>query len=121
MTWGIHTILNLRNCCPTAIRSRQTIQAFSDTVVKAIDMEQYGATQIQHFGKDDKLGFSFQTHLTTSHLCGHFAEELNAAFLDCFSCKDYNPAVVEAVARRYFKPEKVERVVLKRGVISNLQ
>jgi S-adenosylmethionine/arginine decarboxylase-like enzyme len=115
MRWGIHTILNLAVCCPASIRSSVTIQRFSDAVVKAIDMEQYGKTQIQHFGKDDKLGFSFQTHLTTSHLCGHFAEESNSAYLDCFSCKDYDPKVVEEVARFFFKPAAVEKVVIHRG------
>jgi S-adenosylmethionine/arginine decarboxylase-like enzyme len=115
MRWGIHTILNLAVCCPTSIRSSATIQHFSDAVVKAIQMEQYGKTQIQHFGLDDKLGYSFQTHLTTSHLCGHFAEESNSAYLDCFSCKDYDPAVVEEVARHYFKPAGLERVVIHRG------
>ena len=84
-------------------------------------MEQYGKTQIQHFGKDDKLGYSFQTHLTTSHLCGHFAEESDSAFLDCFSCKEYDPALVEKVARAYFRPKAVERVVLNRGIISKLE
>ena len=118
MTWGVHTILNLGKCCPAAIRSPLKIQQFSNAVVKAIQMEQYGQTQIQHFGKDDKLGYSFQTHLTTSHLCGHFAEESDSAFLDCFSCKEYDPALVEKVARAYFKPKAVERVVLKRGIIS---
>lgn len=115
MSWGIHTILNLRHCNPAAIRSRLVIQTFSDHVVRSIKMEQYGQTQIQHFGKDDKLGFSFQTHLTTSHLCGHFAEEINSAFLDCFSCKEYDPAVVESIARLYFLPANVERLVVKRG------
>ena len=121
MSWGLHTILNLRNCCPKAIRSRHTIQSFSDHVVKAIQMEQYGKTRIQYFGKDDKLGYSFQTHLTTSHLCGHFAEEIDAAFLDCFSCKEYDPAAVEAVARLYFLPSGVERVTIRRGILSQLK
>jgi S-adenosylmethionine/arginine decarboxylase-like enzyme len=121
MTWGVHTILNLGKCCPASIRSAPTIQRFSDAVVKAIQMEQYGKTAIQHFGKDDKKGYSFQTHLTTSHLCGHFAEESDSAFLDCFSCKEYDPALVETVARAHFKPKAVERVVLKRGIISKVE
>lgn len=116
MRWGIHTILNLSSCRPATIRCPLTIQRFSDCVVKSIQMEQYGKTQINHFGKDDKLGFSFQTHLTTSHLCGHFAEESNAAFLDCFSCKEYDPALVEKIARAYFQPSVVERMVIDRGI-----
>jgi S-adenosylmethionine/arginine decarboxylase-like enzyme len=117
MRWGVHTILNLVSCCPKAIRSPNNIQFFSNALVSAIDMEQYGDTVIKHFGKDDKKGYSFQTHLTTSHLCGHFAEESNSAYLDCFSCKDYDPTIVEAVARQFFKPSDVERLVINRGIV----
>ena len=119
--WGLHTVLNLSRCCPYSIRSSLRITEFSNRLVKAIDMEQYGTTQIQHFGKEDKKGFSFQTHLTTSHLCGHFSEDLNSAFIDCFSCKDYNPAIVEKVAREFFLPEDVERIELFRGELSKLK
>lgn len=115
MRWGVHTVLNLAKCCPRAIRCSTTIQLFSNDVVAAIEMEQYGKTQIQHFGKDDKKGYSFQTHLTTSHLCGHFAEDSNSAYLDCFSCKEYDPKLVEWVARAYFRPIGVEKVVIERG------
>ena len=113
--WGIHTALNLQRCCPHTIRSAPRILAFSNALVKAIDMKQHGPAQIIHFGEDDKKGYTLVTLLTTSNIAAHFSEDLNAAFIDCFSCKAYDPAVVERVARDFFKPSECERVVLYRG------
>ena len=112
--WGIHTVLNMSRCCPKSIRSRNNIQFFSNKLVSAIDMKQYGDTKIIHFGEGDKLGYTLMTLLTTSNITGHFAEESNAGFIDVFSCKDYDPRIVERVAREFFRPEKVETIVLER-------
>ena len=117
--WGIHTALNLRKCCPHSIRSPQRILAFSNALVKAIDMKQHGPAQIIHFGEDDKKGFTLITLLTTSNIAAHFSEDLDAAFIECFSCKHYEPATVERVAREFFKPSDCERVVMYRGEGAN--
>ena len=119
--WGLHTVLNLRRCCPYSIRSSLRITEFSNKLVKAIDMKQHGLPQVIHFGEDDKKGYTLITLLTTSNISAHFSEDLNSAFIDCFSCKTYNPAIVEKVAREFFLPEDVERIELFRGEISKLK
>jgi hypothetical protein len=84
-------------------------------------MKQHGLPQVIHFGEDDKKGYTLITLLTTSNISAHFSEDLNSAFIDCFSCKTYNPAIVEKVAREFFLPEDVERIELFRGEISKLK
>ena len=115
--WGIHTVLNLKHCCGYSIRSAPRILAFSNRLVKAIDMKQHGEAQVIHFGEADKKGFTLLTLLTTSNITAHFSEDLNSAFIDCFSCKHYEPAIVEKVARDFFTPSEVERIVLYRGKV----
>ena len=78
-------------------------------------MKQYGPSQIIHFGEGDKFGYTLVTLLSTSNLTGHWSEDMNSGFIDCFSCKDYDPAIVEQVAREFFRPQKVERIVLDRN------
>jgi len=82
-------------------------------------MKQHGEAQVIHFGEDDKKGYTLITLLTTSNIAAHFSEELNSAFIDCFSCKAYDPAIVERVARDFFLPKDVERIVLYRGKTEN--
>jgi len=40
--------------------------------------------------------------IETSLISGHFANDSNRAYLDIFSCKPYDPAVVERFSREFF-------------------
>jgi hypothetical protein len=40
--------------------------------------------------------------IETSLISAHFANLTNAVYLDVFSCKPYEPEVVERFARKYF-------------------
>ena len=40
--WGYHLIVNAGKCSPQAIRSKETIAAFSKELVRRIDMKAYG-------------------------------------------------------------------------------
>lgn len=46
--------------------------------------------------------------IETSLISGHFANDTNAASLDIFSCKSYDPAVVENFARTFFVPLRAD-------------
>ena len=55
------------------------------------------------FGEDERVsGFSMTQLIETSLISGHFANQSNTAYLDVFSCKPYDPAVVEEFAIGYF-------------------
>ncbi len=112
--WGKHSIVNLFNCCPKAIRSPNTIRLFNDCLVKKIDMVAYGPPQIVHFGSGNKAGYTLVQLIETSNIMGHFVEETNDAYLDIFSCKEYCPKTVEEVVREYFKPEAIQMTTIKR-------
>ena len=40
--------------------------------------------------------------IETSLISGHFANDSNRAYLDIFSCKPYDPSVVEQFSREFF-------------------
>lgn len=114
--WGYHAILDLGRCKPSLIRCPYNIAAFSKSLISAIDMKAYGAPRIVKFGEADKEGYTLVQLIETSNICGHFAEESNAAFLDVFSCKPFSITVAEAVAREFFQPEVVWKRFLERPV-----
>lgn len=116
-SWGKHSVINLFNCCPKAIRSAETIRLFNKQLVKRIDMVAYGAPQIVHFGSGNKAGYTLVQLIETSNIMGHFVEETNDAYLDIFSCKEYSPESVEEVVREHFKPQAIQMVTLHRKAI----
>jgi len=100
--WGISTSVDLHNCDPEAIRSRERIREYVVQLCELIEMRRYGECQIVHFGEGHVAGFSMTQLIETSLISGHFANDTNRAYLDIFSCKAYDPQVVEAFSRAFF-------------------
>lgn len=113
--WGYHLVLNLSRCNPKYIRCANNVGAFSDILVKRIDMKAFGRPQIVHFGEADKAGLTLVQLIETSNIMAHFSEDTNSAYIDVFSCKPYNPKIVEEIAKEYFQPQKIETTYLERG------
>jgi len=112
--WGYHLILDAAKCSPQKIRCGQNIQTFAKTLVKRIDMVPYGQPQVQHFGSGNKAGYTLVQLIETSNITAHFVEETNDMYLDVFSCKPFDPADVERVAKEFFEYTSANRQFLNR-------
>jgi len=100
--WGLSTSVDLHDCRPEIIRDRTRIEAYVIALCELIGMRRYGDCQIVHFGEGRVAGYSMIQLIETSLISGHFANDTNRAYLDIFSCKSYDPAVVEEFSRRFF-------------------
>jgi S-adenosylmethionine/arginine decarboxylase-like enzyme len=100
--WGLSTSIDLLECRPDAIRSRDRIEAFVVALCDLIGMKRYGDCQIVHFGEGRVAGYSMTQLIETSLISGHFANDTNRAYLDIFSCKGYDPKVVEEFSKEFF-------------------
>ena len=100
--WGLSTAVDLHGCRPEAIRDRNHIEAYVIALCKLIGMKRFGKCQIVHFGEGRVAGYSMLQLIETSLISGHFANDTNRAYLDIFSCKGYDPAVVEEFSRKFF-------------------
>jgi len=100
--WGLSTSVDLQDCNPTTIKSRAKIKAYVVALCELIGMKRYGDCQIVHFGDGRVAGYSMVQLIETSLISGHFANDTNRAYLDIFSCKGYDPAVVEAFSKKFF-------------------
>ncbi len=113
--WGLHTIIDIKNCNPATIRSKEKITEYVHKLCKLIDMKRFGETVVVHFGEDQKIaGYSMMQLIETSLISGHFANESNAAYLDIFSCKLYDPRVVQEFTVNFFEGTLGECNVLLR-------
>ena len=103
-TWGKHLILDAAGCSPKMIGCPKVVDGFARSLVKRIDMVPFGNPQVVMFGSGSKKGYTLVQLIETSNITAHFVEENNSMYLDVFSCKDFDPEVVE-----HKMPEKIIR------------
>ena len=102
--WGIASSFDIYNCDPDTIRSSERIQQFVVELCDLIEMKRFGETTVVNFGEDERVaGYSMVQLIETSLISAHFANMTNTVYLDVFSCKPYEPAIVADFAQRFFE------------------
>ena len=113
--WGWHLALNLYECDPGLIRSADVIHAYVVKLCELIHMKRFGDPTIVHFGEEERVaGYSLVQLIETSNICGHFANESNAAYIDIFSCKYFDPEAAAAFTIETFAAHKAAGVHITR-------
>ena len=121
-TWGKHLILDAAKCSPKMIRCPIVITSFAKTLVKRIDMVPYGQPQVVRFGSGGKEGYTLVQLIETSNICAHFVEESNSMYLDVFSCKDFDPDVVQEAVHEFFDAQTFKsNVFLRQAPVEQLR
>lgn len=101
--WGIATSIDLYDCDPNTIRSAERIRQFVLELCDLIEMKRFGETTVIDFGEDERVaGYSMVQLIETSLISAHFANLTNTVYLDVFSCKPYDPAIVADFAQTFF-------------------
>jgi S-adenosylmethionine/arginine decarboxylase-like enzyme len=113
-TWGKHLILDAAGCSPKMIGCPKVVGGFARSLVKRIDMVPFGEPQVVMFGSGNKKGYTLVQLIETSNITAHFVEENNSMYLDVFSCKDFDPDVVEEAVKEFFDAKYFNRKVILR-------
>ncbi|NLX49823.1 MAG: S-adenosylmethionine decarboxylase [Methanospirillum sp.] len=101
--WGLCTCIDLLGCDPAGIRDADRIRQYLVEVCDLIGMKRFGEPQVVHFGPTNRVaGYSMTQLIETSLISGHFANETNSAYIDIFSCKEYEPDLAADFTRRFF-------------------
>lgn len=116
--WGFHLILDVKECNVIKATNPKHIKKFSDELVKRIDMIPYGEPQIVHFcdGDQQKAGWTLIQLIQTSNIMGHFVDHQGDAYLDVFSCKEFDPEIVLQTIKEYFSPKSINWRFVSRDV-----
>jgi len=113
--WGLLTSLDLYDCDPKTIRDAEKIRLYVKRLCDLIKMRPYGPCQVVHFGEDKRVkGYSMIQLIETSLISGHFSDMSNAAYIDIFSCKPYDPDTVAQFSKRYFGAKSYEIHIVNR-------
>ena len=102
--WGLACSFDIYGCDPEIIRDAGAIKRFVGELCDLIEMKRYGDCIVVNFGEDERVaGYSMMQLIETSLISAHFANASNTTYLDVFSCKTYDPEVVEEFALKFFK------------------
>jgi len=113
--WGYLTSLDVYGCNPDFIRDAEKIRTYVKELCVLIDMKRFGECQVVHFGKEDRVeGFSMVQLIETSLISGHFANLTNAAYIDIFSCKPYDPEQVARFTKEFFEAGFIKKHLVQR-------
>jgi S-adenosylmethionine/arginine decarboxylase-like enzyme len=112
--WGLHYIANVYKCNIGLISNPSHVSTFCNNLVKRIDMKAYGSPQVLRFGEGNKYGITLLQPIETSSITAHFCEEDGSAYIDVFSCKEFDSHDVNDIIKEYFKPEHIDFTMLER-------
>lgn len=114
--FGWQLLLDLYDCDNKKIRSRDEIVRFAVELCDRLDMKRFGEPLVEHFGheKPETVGYSLVQLIETSAIVGHFSELKRAAYLDVFSCKEYDAEAVTEFAKGFFCAERVVKTLIER-------
>lgn len=114
MAWGWMLSLDMSRCCKKAIDNPVVIKAFTQHLIRDIDMIAYGPTHLMKFGSGNKSGYSMFQMIETSNISAHFCDESGDSYIDIFSCKPYDKEVVKKLAVEYFNPKVIKEHYIER-------
>ena len=114
--WGKHVIIDMSAGDKERVRSAEHLQRFVETLVGTIGMKAYGPPILKHFAEHvpEAAGYSLVQLIETSAITGHFCDRSGDAYIDIFSCKDFQEELAIEVVRETFRPEHINVVTLAR-------
>lgn len=109
-TFGMEVVLDLYDCNPETIRSKEKLQEYTRELCQVIEMTPYGAPFAERFGLNEAktAGYSIVQLIETSSITGHFSEEGNSAYINIFSCKEFGPKQAAEFSKNFFEADRVD-------------
>lgn len=115
-SWGLLVSLDLFGCDSKIINDGKALQQYAIELCDVINMKRYGPCHCELFGEAGTplAGYSIFQFIETSCISGHFSGSDNSAYVDVFSCSEFDPEVVEKFTVEYFKAEQCTKHVIPR-------
>ncbi len=113
-SWGKSVSINLYGCNKEILADPNAIKKFIANIIKKIHMVAHGPTYIERFGSGDLEGYSAMQFIETSSITIHCDEVGGRAFIDIFSCKDFDPILPKKLAESFFEAGNSSSVTIDR-------
>jgi len=115
-TYGTELMLDLYGCDQKTIRSRKKLSDFIDNLCSLIKMKKCRKPSILHFGlkQPHTTGYSLVQFIESSSITGHFSELWNSAYINIFSCKQFDTEKAANFAKKFFGAKRMKKRVILR-------
>lgn len=115
-SYGLEVVLDLYECDPKVIRSGKKLAEYVTRLCKLLKMKKYGKTLLPHFGYNEAhtAGYSMLQFIETSSITGHFSDLWNSAYINIFSCRDFDTKKAIKFTTDFFGAKRATRRVLVR-------
>jgi len=113
VAWGWNTSVDLKKC-NEKIKNKDDIKDYVYQICDLIDMKRFGPCHIHRFGTDNKEGYSMVQLIETSNITGHFCDQDNSAYIDIFSCKEYDVLELEKFTKKFFDAQSYVSITTPR-------
>lgn len=112
--WGRSVSLDLHGCNKKLIKEPKEIKKFVRRLCKLLNMKRHGPTEVERFGHGKLRGWSMMQFIETSSITAHFDDKGGRAFIDVFSCKQFDSKKVVKFSKKFFNAKTVESHVEER-------
>ena len=110
--WGKSVSIDLHECAHERLIDGELLKEFVLETIKLIGMVAHGPCHVERFGVGP--GLSAMQFIETSTITVHLDEVDNRAFIDVFSCKDFDASKAVGYAKEFFGAQSVKSTVLVR-------
>ncbi len=118
--FGPHLTLDLYGCNKEKISDLKYVYDILDELPGFIDMKKISTPHVVFYrgseGTFDKGGISGFVLIATSHITVHTFTEQEHAFMDIFSCKNFDVEKAEKYLIEKFEAKKVDKNLFQRGL-----
>jgi len=117
INYGCELVVDLYECNIKVISSRKKIQEYADKLCRLIKMKKYGRALIPYFGekKPHTKGYSLVQLIETSSITGHFSELFKSAYINIFSCKEYDVLKAREFTKKFFGARRINsRLIIRK-------
>lgn len=112
--WGKSAAIDLSGCAHERLIDPELLKNFVAEIIKIVDMEAHGPCYVDRFGEGELTGYSAMQFIKTSTITVHLDEVGNRAFVDIFSCKNFDADKAANFSKDFFAAETAKLTVLER-------
>uniref|UniRef100_A0A6M3IRP7 Putative S-adenosylmethionine decarboxylase n=1 Tax=viral metagenome TaxID=1070528 RepID=A0A6M3IRP7_9ZZZZ len=114
--FGYELIMDVPGCDLSIMSSKRKLEEYADSLCRLVGMKKYGKTQLPYFGANELYtkGYSMLQFIETSSITGHFSEYWKKAYINLFSCKEYDHLSVVDFTKTFFKSNDIKYKLLVR-------
>ncbi|MFO0704824.1 MAG: S-adenosylmethionine decarboxylase [Candidatus Andersenbacteria bacterium] len=112
--WGKSIAIDLYQCDHKKMIDPEGLKTFIAELIKSVDMVAHGPCYVERFGEGKLLGYSAMQFIETSAITVHLDEVDSRAFIDLFSCKQFDAKKPTELAIKYFGAKQHKLTELNR-------